>query len=182
MTYRHITVLICAFILISGCAKPPQIIHEQIPVSDTNLLKSLKAQLAEAAYDRDDAQMIAAEALMQLEDYQMYSVRPVHFDFDSVILTRIAQDNILYNMGVFDTFFDWKITLSGYCDTRGSKDYNYRLGWQRVKAVYFFLEAYGFDMDRVSMVSRGEDNLKSFGDSDDCHRLNRRVEFEVVIP
>jgi outer membrane protein OmpA-like peptidoglycan-associated protein len=51
---------------------------------------------------------------------------------------------------------DSDILVTGNCDTRGSENYNEKLGRQRAETVKTFLIGQGVDEDRVRIVSRGK--------------------------
>jgi peptidoglycan-associated lipoprotein len=73
-----------------------------------------------------------------------------------------------------------EIVVIGYCDERGSREYNQGLGQRRAGAVKAGLVGRGIDGGRVQIVSYGEDSLAVEGCRDEgCHEKNRRVEFQL---
>jgi outer membrane protein OmpA-like peptidoglycan-associated protein len=71
------------------------------------------------------------------------------------------------------------ISVVGHTDTMGSKNYNYRLSFERAKAVAALLTAEGVDPAIIDITSHGKDNpLIPTGDQVSEPR-NRRVEVTV---
>ena len=50
-----------------------------------------------------------------------------------------------------------KITIEGYCDERGTPEYNLTLGGRRANAVGDYLVAAGIPADRIITASFGKD-------------------------
>ncbi len=122
-----------------------------------------------------ETEMIAAELSAWLEDEYVRALRPIQFGFDSAHLDAIAVRNLLYNIGIMQTNYDWYVTLAGHCDSRGSDQYNLRLGALRGESIYRFIETHGGSMEQIRVRSHGE-GMTLDGTN---HAVNRRVEFEV---
>jgi peptidoglycan-associated lipoprotein len=71
-----------------------------------------------------------------------------------------------------------KIHISGHCDSRGSPVFNRRLALKRAKAVKSYLVKLGVKSNQVHVSSFGKDKLVQAGESEQEHRMNRRVELE----
>ena len=63
---------------------------------------------------------------------QTEKVETVYFEFDKYDLTDQQQKNILEFMIKADTSTIESIQIYGYCDDRGTADYNYKLSERRV--------------------------------------------------
>ena len=69
--------------------------------------------------------------------------------------------------------------LEGYCDERGTVEYNLALGTSRTDVVANYLAKVGIPRLRLDTVSYGEDRAVCSEHSESCWRQNRRVEFKV---
>jgi peptidoglycan-associated lipoprotein len=74
---------------------------------------------------------------------------------------------------------DWKITVEGHCDDRGTSEYNLSLGEQRAKSVRAYLKALGVEEKRVRVVTFGEEKPLDAGQNEDAWAKNRRGEVIV---
>ena len=77
----------------------------------------------------------------------------VFFAFDSSALSENAEE-------ILDTQVEWlkkhenvNIIVQGYCDERGTREYNLALGERRANAVRDYLVAKGVAADRISTIS-----------------------------
>ena len=74
-----------------------------------------------------------------------------------------------------------KVRVEGYCDERGTEEYNIALGDRRATAVKSWFRSFGISDGRLEATSYGEEHLARTGCADDpCHQLNRRAEFKVL--
>ncbi len=72
------------------------------------------------------------------------------------------------------------VKVEGYCDNRGSREYNYGLGQRRAGAVCDLLVSLGVEDRKMQAISYGEGGLVVTGCKDEgCHGKNRRVEFKI---
>ncbi|MBM4282276.1 MAG: OmpA family protein [Deltaproteobacteria bacterium] len=71
---------------------------------------------------------------------------------------------------------DWKITVEGHCDDRGTPEYNLSLGESRAKSVKKYLTALGVDDQRVRVVTYGEEKPLDSSQTEDAWAKNRRGE------
>jgi outer membrane protein OmpA-like peptidoglycan-associated protein len=75
---------------------------------------------------------------------QAERVETVYFEFDKYDLDDQQQKNILDFM-IKDTSSIESIQIYGYCDDRGTADYNYKLSEQRVLTIQSLLTSIGFN-------------------------------------
>jgi outer membrane protein OmpA-like peptidoglycan-associated protein len=72
------------------------------------------------------------------------------------------------------------VELHGYTDSRGGLAYNDNLGSRRAESVYDFLESQGIPLNKMEMMSHGEEMPAAPNDTSDGRQQNRRVVIEVV--
>jgi hypothetical protein len=71
------------------------------------------------------------------------------------------------------------VLLIGHCDERLTNEYNYELGLARAKAVKTALVQYGVNPYMINVESRGESQAIADCHSEECWKLNRRVDIVV---
>jgi len=75
---------------------------------------------------------------------------------------------------------NFSITITGYCDPRGTDEYNMALGERRANSVSDYLVNHGVSSARISTVSMGENALLNPDcSSESCWRKERRAEFTI---
>ncbi|HET57952.1 MAG TPA: peptidoglycan-associated lipoprotein Pal [Deltaproteobacteria bacterium] len=115
----------------------------------------------------------------QVAEAHTFAERPIHFDFDRYNLKPQAR-TILDELGAWllkNQNFD--AIVEGYCDERGTAEYNLALGERRATAAMDYLVKLGVDADRLSAVSYGEENPVDPRSNEEAWAKNRRAEFNV---
>lgn len=100
-----------------------------------------------------------------LFDYNQYTIKNEYLDRfrrQADWLREHGQDTLL---------------IEGYCDERGSQDYNLSLGNKRAEAIKGFLVKLGVDASRIQTKTYGEENPVDRGHSEAAWSQNRRVRF-----
>lgn len=97
------------------------------------------------------------------------------FDYDSADLRQEAQQALTADANLLKSHPGAEFTIEGYCDQRGSEEYNLGLGQRRAAAAQNFLVNLGIPADSISTVSYGKDRLSCSENSEDCWQKNRRV-------
>jgi peptidoglycan-associated lipoprotein len=104
----------------------------------------------------------------------------VYFDFDMALVRNDQKPTIQGNATQIQGRSDWRrVTLQGYCDERGSEEYNLALGERRASSVKRYLETLGIPASRLDTVSFGEADPAVPGHDESAWRWNRRVQFHV---
>jgi peptidoglycan-associated lipoprotein len=111
------------------------------------------------------------ELLARIEDayfdYNQHTLRPDAINAlqaDSTELRDILKD-----------FPDYKLTIQGHCDERGSAEYNLALGDARAKAAKDYLAQVGIPDDQLSIISYGKDRPVCQEHDEACWQKNRRI-------
>ena len=72
------------------------------------------------------------------------------------------------------------LEIQGYTDSRGSPDFNEKLGQDRAEAVRRYLSKQGIALNRMSTISYGEDSPVASNDTREGRAQNRRVAIIVL--
>jgi peptidoglycan-associated lipoprotein len=100
-------------------------------------------------------------------DYDAYEVRGDQEGQLSKAAAYLAQ-----NSGV-------KVLIGGYCDERGSNEYNLNLGQSRANSVKQALVQAGIAADRLRIVSYGKEKPFCTESTEECWQQNRRAGFTI---
>jgi len=102
----------------------------------------------------------------------------IYFDYDSSVLTEQAGQQLKADAEWLKANPTVKATLEGYCDERGSDEYNLALGERRAETAQKYLTELGIPMEQIATVSFGEERPVDPGHSELAWVKNRRVEFK----
>lgn len=108
------------------------------------------------------------------------SLERIYFNFDRYDLSAEAQAILVNNSNFLKTNADQKVRIEGYCDERGSDEYNLALGERRALATQKYLESLGVAKDRLNVISYGEEMPLDPAQNEAAYSMNRRAEFKVL--
>ena len=98
----------------------------------------------------------------------------VYFDYDSYLLTSMAEGSLDLQVAWMDENPAKFILIEGHCDERGTREYNLALGERRANSVKEYLVSMGVDEGRLNTVSYGKERPDQEGSFEDSWSLNRR--------
>jgi peptidoglycan-associated lipoprotein len=110
------------------------------------------------------------------------SLKDAYFDLDKADLRPDAQQALTTDAEFLKAHPEIKITIEGYCDQRGSEEYNLGLGDRRASNAKNFLVNSGIPSERMTTVSFGKDRLFCSEATEDCWQQNRRVHLALQRP
>lgn len=100
-------------------------------------------------------------------DYDKHTLRPdavTALQADSTELRNILKD-----------YPDYKLTVEGHCDERGSAEYNMALGQERAQAAKDYLVQVGIPSGQLGTVSYGKEKPVCDDHDEACWQKNRRI-------
>ena len=98
----------------------------------------------------------------------------IYFDYDSYLLTSMAESTLDMQVTWMDQNPDKFILIEGHCDERGTREYNLALGERRANSVREYLTSMGIAEGRLNTVSYGKERPDKEGSFEDSWTLNRR--------
>lgn len=114
---------------------------------------------------------------------QQKPVETIYFDFDKYDLTENQTRVILDFIKSIDTAKVESVQIYGYCDDRGTDDYNYRLSNNRVNTIQKILVDKGFKQSKI-IILEGKGRIVVRPDTvENLHETrskNRRVDLILV--
>jgi peptidoglycan-associated lipoprotein len=107
------------------------------------------------------------------------SVADIFYDYDSYDVNAQSQAVVSKDAGFLASHPRLKIVIGGYCDARGSTEYNLALGENRANAAKQALVSAGVNPDRIRTVSYGKEKQFCTEANEQCYQQNRRAGFSV---
>ena len=102
----------------------------------------------------------------------------LNFDFDKSVV-KPQYFELLRNVKDYVEQNDFRLTIIGHTDSKGTDAYNMALGMRRAVAVRDKLIEFGLDPSRIlSVESRGESEPIAPNDTEQGRFENRRIEFK----
>jgi len=127
--------------------------------------------------------MPPAETRKRIDDL-LARIEDAYFDYDKATLRPDAMDALKKDSSELrDILKDWpeyKITIEGHCDERGSAEYNMALGQKRAEAAKGYLTGIGIPADQFNVVSYGNERASKECKDDNCWQKDRKVHFVAM--
>jgi peptidoglycan-associated lipoprotein len=100
-------------------------------------------------------------------DYNQHTLRP-----DAM---KALQSDSSELRDIIVQYPNYKLTIEGHCDERGSEAYNLALGDARAKAAKDYLVQVGISTNQLAVVSYGKDKPICDEHDEACWQKNRRI-------
>jgi peptidoglycan-associated lipoprotein len=117
-------------------------------------------------------------------DELLAKIEDAYFDYDQATLRpdalKTLQANSTELRDILKDFPDFKLTVEGHCDERGSAEYNIALGDQRARAAKDYLVQVGIPSAQLNVVSYGNERPACQEHNESCWQRNRRVHFVAM--
>jgi peptidoglycan-associated lipoprotein len=116
-----------------------------------------------------------------MTDEQMFkaSVQDIFFDYDNYDIRTDSQSTLAKDADFLVKHPDIKVVIGGYCDERGSNEYNIVLGQNRAQSTKTALVTAGVAADRIRVISYGKEKPFCTDSNEQCWQLNRRAGFTI---
>ncbi|ACS80533.1 peptidoglycan-associated lipoprotein Pal [Maridesulfovibrio salexigens] len=122
----------------------------------------------------------AAAAKKEFDNAVVELGNMVHFDFDSFEIKQEYRPLLQQKAEILKKYDNVTMVIEGYCDDRGTEEYNLALGERRARAAYEFLILLGVTPERLSIVSFGEEDPLDPGQNETAWAKNRRAQFRLT--
>jgi peptidoglycan-associated lipoprotein len=100
-------------------------------------------------------------------DYNQHTLRP-----DAI---KALQSDSTELRDIISHYPDYKLTIEGHCDERGSEAYNLALGDARAKAAKDYLVGVGISSAQLNVISYGKEKPACQEHDEACWAKNRRI-------
>ncbi len=114
----------------------------------------------------------------QIQDL-LNRIQDAYFDYDKHTLRNDAETALKSDAQtlaeIIRQYPDFKLTIEGHCDERGSEEYNMALGDARSKQAKEYLATLGLPANQLQEVSFGKDRPVCTDHDEACWQRNRRA-------
>ncbi|OGP15712.1 MAG: peptidoglycan-associated lipoprotein [Deltaproteobacteria bacterium GWA2_55_10] len=104
----------------------------------------------------------------------------IYFEYDKYTIRDIDMENLTKNAKWLGLNGSIKVRIEGHADERGETEYNLALGDKRARSVMKYLQDMGIQVQRLDVVSYGEEKPAMDGQGEDAWSKNRRAEFVII--
>jgi peptidoglycan-associated lipoprotein len=134
---------------------------------------------ADATVTVEQAQQTANTSGQLTEAEFEQNVKPAFFDYDSYSIRPDAQQALSQDAAFLQSHSNVKVIVAGYCDDRGSVEYNLALGQNRANSAKAALVQDGVDASRIRTISYGKEKQFCTVNDESCWQLNRRAQLTL---
>jgi len=107
------------------------------------------------------------------------NIQDIFYDYDDYNLRTEAQSTLARDAAYLVSHPNIKVVIGGYCDERGSNEYNLALGQNRADAAKNALVTAGVAANRIRVISYGKEKPFCMESNEDCWQQNRRAGFTL---
>lgn len=150
--------------------RQPACFHNADQVPDCRRLLPVRGAFPELAAQESGEREVNGKAIYFSD---------VNFDFNKRALNALGKSKARTVASTLKQHGAVKVVLQGHADSRGSEEYNKKLGMDRADAVRQELVALGVAAERLSTVSFGETKPLFTEKEDWAYAANRRVEVHM---
>jgi peptidoglycan-associated lipoprotein len=168
-TIARVVVIVSVWMMLAmGCSS-----KKPAPVGDTNPNAN---QLGENATNGSSN---------TLEDWEKGTVgrggplSDIHFGYNDSTIQDQDGSVLRSNASWLQAHPQTRVQVEGYCDERGSEEYNIALGAKRAQAGKDYLATLGISDSRMSTISYGKELPLCTDHDESCWSQNRRDHFSV---
>lgn len=116
---------------------------------------------------------------MSAEEEFNANVQAIFFDYDKYDIRADAQPTLSRDASYLVSHPNVKVLIAGYCDERGSNEYNIALGQNRAESAKKGLVNAGVAASRIRVVSYGKERPFCTESTESCWQKNRRAGFTL---
>jgi peptidoglycan-associated lipoprotein len=125
------------------------------------------------------ARVTVPTSTMSAEEEFKGNVQDIFFDYDTYDIRADAQATLSHDASYLVSHPNVKIVIGGYCDERGSDEYNLALGQNRADAAKNALVTAGVAASRIRVISYGKEKPFCTESTEECWQQNRRAGFSL---
>ena len=165
--------VLTAFVMaiFTGCAEKATVVKDE-PLQEQKVEAAQPAKAPEPPAPEQSARVEAAATVEA-------SISDINFDFDSSLIRPDAREILKANADIFLKKGAAKVAVEGYCDERGTAEYNMALGERRAQEAKKYLVNLGVKSTQIKTVSYGEERPLDPANNEDAWAKNRRAHFVV---
>ena len=170
--------------IFTSCAEKKTVVkdealQEQKAQQDNEAARLVKEQADRERALREQAEREQAARAASASATLDGAVKDIYFDFDQSNIRLDAREILKANADVFLKNSTATIMIEGYCDERGTAEYNLALGERRAQEAKKYLINLGTKASQIKTISYGEERPLDPGHNEEAWANNRRAHFVV---
>jgi peptidoglycan-associated lipoprotein len=176
--------------IFTGCAKKKTVIKDeaiqeqtapaaQTAQQDNEAARQVKEQADRERALREQAEREQAARASSASATLDGAVKDIYFDFDQSTIRPDAREILKANADILLKRGAAEIAVEGYCDERGTAEYNLALGERRAQEAKKYLINLGTKALQIKTISYGEERPLDPGHNEEAWANNRRAHFVV---
>jgi peptidoglycan-associated lipoprotein len=168
-SFFTILIFVTAIASLSGCGKQ----NTKTKITDTDRVVRVTAppEVPRTA-------TVPEQSYSQQVKKELY-FQNVNFEFDKYSLSPDAREILISHAKILKENPTIHLLIEGYCDERGTIEYNLALGDKRAKAVKDYLVRYGIKPENLSTISYGKEKPLDKRATEEAWAKNRRAAFII---
>jgi len=119
-------------------------------------------------------------AKMTNEEVAQKYLTDAYFAYDSIEINDQSRASLQKNVEFLKRRGSVRVLIEGHADLRGTNEYNLALGERRADAVRDYMVSLGIPAERITIVSKGEEQPFCTEENETCWQQNRRGHFVVT--
>jgi len=143
--------------------------------------KEVKTATPEVAVTPEQSQQPTEKGVTIGNDWTtLDDLKDAYFDFDKADLRSDARSALKSNAEAAKKLpSSVQMIVEGYCDERGTIEYNVALGQRRANAVRDYYSHLGISKGRLKTISYGKERPVCTEATENCYDMNRRAATKV---
>ena len=138
----------------------------------------------ESQDDQTDANALpdvnVEEASLRGKDFQtVEGLSSINFDYDSASLKDAQLEILRANAAYPKAHPTLEVLVAGFCDERGTTEYNLALGQKRAKEVREYYVRLGVPARALATISYGKESQSCSEATEECWAANRRADTRI---
>jgi peptidoglycan-associated lipoprotein len=188
VAHKRTLILIAAFsLLTAGCAKkkiaantpPPPAPAVAHATTTRPTTPPARAAVTQPPATTTPASRYPNAATRARIDQLLAKIEDAYFDYDKAALRTDAMKALAADStelrDILKDYPNYKLTIEGHCDERGSEEYNLALGDRRAAAAKAYLVQVGIPTTQLNVVSYGKEKQVCEEHDEACWQRNRRI-------
>lgn len=168
--------LAASALLLSACAKKPV----RAPIDTTSTGSGSTVNPEDLAVPGEVIQLESRDTGTSPDAANKSVVEPIYFALDRFAVAPAERPKLQNALKWLQDNPGKNLVLAGYCDWRGTAEYNLGLGENRANSVKRYLVSLGADAARLETLSKGSTEAKQGGSEADWAK-DRRVDFIELV-
>jgi peptidoglycan-associated lipoprotein len=166
-----------SFVLIVGCCPPKAAVKEEAAAPAAAASAVAPAPTPAPATAATPAPAVAEEKAIAPVVVGVPKLGMIYFDFDKYALRAEDREILKKHAEWLKANPGYDLSIQGFCDERGTDQYNMALGQRRADSAMKYLVSLGVDPKRLTTVSFGKEKPLDPAHNEDAWAKNRRCEF-----